>query len=306
MSTFQVLSDVHLEAYTDFSGTCFSCNQKGHRADVCPRLGHEIKNLSVTNYIVPKAPILILAGDLGSLYSPHYIIQFLKTCSENFEQVLYVLGNHEFYFHPPASASGPLRGRGQRADHPKKDMDSLLYNFKRLVNAPENGLSNVTILDRKVVRINGVYFAGATLWTDVSQIKKMPDYVRLGITKQDYQNRHQRDLKWIYRVCSQIKDAPLVLITHHCPSRLFLPKNNFALKNASMYASDLIDNFSENENISFWVFGHTHHNVDVTKNSTRYVTNQVGKKWDKCSSNKSIVFDTVAERSARRAPVLKK
>ena len=112
-----------------------------------------------------------------------------------------------------------------------------------------------------------------------------------------------------------------------------------------MYASDLIDKFSENENISFWVFGHTHHNVDVTKNSTRYVTNQVGKKWDKCSSNKSIVFDTaasgrrprsglkasgsapqrgsardrdreaghsvgqrqaVAERSARRAPVLKK
>ena len=271
MKSFQILSDIHLEASTDFSGTCFSCNKKGHRSDVCPSLGHKI---CVTNYIVPQAPILVLAGDIGSLYSPRYIVQFLKSCAEHFDQVLYVLGNHEFYFSESSE---------------KKDMDFLLFNLKRLVNDPVNGLANVTILDRKVVRINGVYFAGATLWTDVSDLSRIPDYVRLGITKKDYQDRHKRDLKWIKRACREIKDGPLVLITHHCPSRLFLPKNRFAMKNASMYATDLIDKFSDT-NISFWIFGHTHHNVDVTKNSTRYVTNQVGKKWDECSSNKSRIF----------------
>jgi UDP-2,3-diacylglucosamine pyrophosphatase LpxH len=280
MSSFQVLSDVHLEAHTDFSGTCFSCKQKGHRSEVCPRSGYKI---CVTNYIVPSAPILVLAGDIGSLHSPEYILEFLKSCSEHFDHVLYVLGNHEYYF-----KESPVSNTAS-AVH-SCSMDSVLFNFKRLLKDPKNGLANVILLDRKIVRINGIHFAGATLWTDVSDLKKIPDYVRLGITKENYLDRHRRDLKWISRVCNKFKNTALVLITHHCPSKSFLPRNNFTMKNASMYATDLIDKFSENKNVSFWIFGHTHHNIDVTKNSTRYVTNQVGKKWDKCRIDKSGVF----------------
>lgn len=44
----------------------------------------------------PSAPYLALCGDIGYPGAPLYE-SFLKYCSDNFEHVFYVAGNHEYY-----------------------------------------------------------------------------------------------------------------------------------------------------------------------------------------------------------------
>lgn len=66
---FQIMSDLHLEVgrqYADFD-------------------------------IPPKAPYLVLAGDIGRLVDFESLRDFLALQCSNFEKVFYVLGNHEFY-----------------------------------------------------------------------------------------------------------------------------------------------------------------------------------------------------------------
>ena len=47
--------------------------------------------------IPPKAPYLVLAGDIGRLIDYAPLRDFLATQCSKFETVFYVLGNHEFY-----------------------------------------------------------------------------------------------------------------------------------------------------------------------------------------------------------------
>lgn len=66
---FQIMSDLHLEVgrqYADFD-------------------------------IPPKAPYLVLAGDVGRLVDFESLRDFLALQCSKFEKVFYVLGNHEFY-----------------------------------------------------------------------------------------------------------------------------------------------------------------------------------------------------------------
>lgn len=46
--------------------------------------------------IEPKAPILALLGDVGTVNNP-LLFTFLRLQLSQFEIVLYVMGNHEFY-----------------------------------------------------------------------------------------------------------------------------------------------------------------------------------------------------------------
>ena len=46
--------------------------------------------------ITPTTKYLILAGDIGKITTVNFK-QFITYCSERWEKVLYVFGNHEFY-----------------------------------------------------------------------------------------------------------------------------------------------------------------------------------------------------------------
>lgn len=48
-------------------------------------------------YIIPRAPRLISAGDIGRLVDYDPFRDFLQSVCEQFIQVFLVLGNHEFF-----------------------------------------------------------------------------------------------------------------------------------------------------------------------------------------------------------------
>jgi predicted phosphodiesterase len=71
MTSFQILSDLHLEFY------------KKLPTNIC-------------NDHFPKAPTLFLVGDIGYPFDDIWL-QFIKWCESKYEKIFYVQGNHEAY-----------------------------------------------------------------------------------------------------------------------------------------------------------------------------------------------------------------
>ena len=242
MTDFQIVSDLHIE----------------------------YKNNEIPDpltLIKPKSDVLILAGDIGSLYKYQQLHGFLEKLCVHFKNVLYIPGNHEFYMVPNDPLYEPL------------PMDQLIDRLYLL----EKQIPNLYILNQSSVIINNVCITGCTLWSKV-EIAIPRFIVRIhGMTNYLYDKKYSSDLKYINRMikyCKQNK-LKLVVVTHHCPSYSVLlngHKNND--KYVSLYVSKL-DYLLNSSNVHTWVAGHTHKNFDfITDGGTRLVSNQRGKPKD--------------------------
>jgi len=218
-----------------------------------------------SDFITPVQPILIMAGDIGSLYKLDQLGTFLRQVCTMFEQVFYVPGNHEFYLQPGHS---PL---------------SLGTLYKRL-DFIQALIPNLTILNKKAVRFGDTIIAGCTLWSKPEI--KIPSYlVRIhNITTDIYTYMHNTDVEFIQNTINFCKKnkLKLILATHYCPSfRVYdgvkLPTKR--RKVISLYASSLDHLITDT--IQTWVAGHTHINFDFHINNTRIVSNQKGKQNDR-------------------------
>ena len=88
----------------------------------------------------PGADVIVLAGDLDP-YTPG-LVERLRDHWGDAPYIIYVLGNHEFY--------------GTEIDETRARL------------AEECAGAGIHLLDRGTVRIDGIRFIGATLWTDLT------------------------------------------------------------------------------------------------------------------------------------------
>jgi len=124
---------------------------------VCSDIHLEFGPISLEN--TEGAEVLILSGDICVAKDLHENNQegweskydksqnfhtFFQECCFRFPHVIYIAGNHEHYHGDYATTIPTLRER-------------LGY------------LANLHILDKEYVELNGVCFAGATLWTDMNK-----------------------------------------------------------------------------------------------------------------------------------------
>jgi hypothetical protein len=151
------------------------------------------------------ADLVILAGDIDQGGAG------VRWAAETWPDtpVVYVLGNHEPYC---SSIGGALeRCRAAAAG------------------------TNVHVLEREAVTINGVRILGATLWSDLElagdapwarwRLKQgFPDYQ--AITSQtggrlrpaDTAAIHAETVAWLARTLAEPYDGPTIVVTHHAPS----------------------------------------------------------------------------------------
>ena len=125
---------------------------------ICSDLHLEFGDLHLKNE--HNADVLILSGDIcvaADIGKPDpnnfmegtrssRVVDFFKRCSFQFPHVLYVMGNHEHYHGDVATSANKIR--------------SMLES---------NMLSNVRLLDKEFVDIDGIRFIGGTLWTDMNK-----------------------------------------------------------------------------------------------------------------------------------------
>jgi predicted phosphodiesterase len=235
MLTFQILSDIHLEVYEE-----------------CP---------DASEFLIPRANILILAGDICRLHKRKMLEKFLHQVCPMFQAVLYVMGNHEYYW-----VKGCI----------PKTMEELFSVMTEI----KEGIPNLYILNRDTVVIDDVCVAGCTLWsrTVANVPKNVVKIHEMNTCK--YNSMFQEDLAFLEQAISfcQNKNLKLVVVTHHCPTYTVCDKvrDRKRAKYESLYASNLEYLMAENK-IHTWVCGHIHKNFDIKINGTRVVANQKGK-----------------------------
>lgn len=228
--------------------------------------------------IIPSADILILAGDIGSIYKYEQLETFLVKLCPHFKAVLMCIGNREYY---------DMKG------YKPTTMEILLERLMTI----KKGIDNLHILNRNSVQIGDLCIVGCTLWSNLkvnipSFIVKISD-----MNSHIYRKKYEEDLEYIEKMidyCTE-KKLKLVVVTHHCPTFSVLNKQGNQRKKKdkyiSLYASNL-DRLLTKEKVHTWIFGHIHINFDLyTEQGTHIIGNQLGKPKDNVTDyNKSYVL----------------
>jgi len=199
--------------------------------------------------------ILILAGDIGNPFSDSYQ-NFIKCTSENYNTVLIVSGNHEYY-------------------QPKHYMNSV----NEQINNVCSKYNNVHFLNKSTIKIENITFIGCTLWSDISTTNKQSantinDFNRIpNFTRTVYQELFLEHSCWLKETINSTT-GKICVITHHLPSfKLIHPKySHYTLLN-SFFASNLE---SLMETVQYWICGHSHSYNECMVGNCKLFLNPIG------------------------------
>lgn len=205
--------------------------------------------------------ILILAGDIGYLGDQNYSNHpFWDWASENFKQVIVAMGNHEFYkFYDIATLDNGYRLQ-------------IRHNVAAYYN------SIITVGDTDIIV--------STLWAhiplkDASFTEQViSDFRRIRcngelLTFADFNQEHRKCLDFIKTSVAESTAKHKVVVTHHVPSfKMQDPKFNDSKANGAFTVE--LDDYIETSGIDYWIYGHSHCNIDVRIGNTLCVSNQLG------------------------------
>jgi len=241
----------------------------------------EIKNTEGADLLILSGDICV-ASHLGHKDDDNNrsreIHDFFEMCCNEYDNVIYIVGNHEHY-------NGDFQ---YTIPHLKENLCSYLENLH--------------ILDKSVVTINDVTFIGGTLWTDMNNEdpstlysirNMMNDFIKVAngeidnrgkpykvvnrLTPDDVVADHKAMLEYIHSVVDGKPDRKFVVVGHHAPSKLSTkPKyqDDYIMNGA--YSSDLSEFILDHPQIKMWTHGHTHDTFNYLVGSTRVVCNPRG------------------------------
>lgn len=231
--------------------------------------------------IPPIADYLILAGDIGKVNYKNFT-QFLDYVSQNWLKVFYVLGNHEYY-------------------SKKKTHCKLNKLYHELIDTYEN----IILLDKDVYELDGWQIMGCTLWShigddvkdytnclssismykesDTSEEDNATSVRKVPISLEKLNAIHDEERKWLLDAYDPNKNT--IIITHYpvIQENIAHPKYGNQSKNiVNLFSNHLV--FSPKKEL-VCISGHTHYSHDFTKNSVRYISNQMGYQEEVLKGN---------------------
>lgn len=219
-----------------------------------------------------KDSVLVIAGDLCDDDTKALSFMgrsWLGHVSKMFYKILVVPGNHSYY---------------------GTSICNMESKFEKILE--EQKIDNVILLQEKtwLHEETNTLFVGTTLWTDfnkddplikIDAVSFMSDYRRIrtathGKLCPNYiLSQHIRHKQYIITQAQKNKDKNVVVITHHLPSRTLCDKT-YDGSFDSLYASSLEDIILDNENIKYWLSGHTHNPVSLQIGQCQCIVNPVG------------------------------
>lgn len=235
----------------------------------------------------PDADVLVLAGDI------HKHLRAIDAFRDWPVPVIYVHGNHEVYRAQIADFASSLR---HTAEH-----------------------SNVRVLERDAIELNGVRILGCCLWTDyeimgdaeasmVAAEGLLPDHTLIeapngeAFTPRYARTVHEASRAWLAEQLAIPFSGKTVVVTHHGPHEHSIA-DRFAgsIVNGS-FVSDLTPLVREAD---LWIHGHVHDSFDYHIGKCRIVANPRGYagnvkavatpaelRWENERFNPSLVIDT--------------
>jgi Icc-related predicted phosphoesterase len=190
------------------------------------------------------ADILVLAGDITSLENIDAARNEIGWFCSNWDKVVYVPGNHEFYGTSPTIALANLRILEQ--EHPNLNCIITKIHTTTLWFGDDP-----SVTDRHKRSLN-----------DFKKISDFEPWV--------YEENTQARL--ILRREVQIGD---IIVTHHAPSYMSVPTKYSGSILNRFFVSDCED-IIEAHQPSLWIHGHMHDSTDYLIHNTRVVCNPKG------------------------------
>ena len=205
--------------------------------------------------------VLLVAGDSGYVNMPDYAHHpFWRWASEHYKQVIIALGNHEF------------------------------YQFADLADFPD-GLEgevypNVHYYYNSVVSIGDVDIIVSTLWARISPENMyytehgVSDFYRImyhghRLSAPDFNAEHERCLSFLKNAVENSHAKTKIVLTHHVPTELCVaPEFRGSLINGAFTVE--LGNYIANADIDYWVYGHSHRNIEAEIAGTKIISNQLG------------------------------
>ena len=243
VTRFQIMSDLHLEVHQQYQFF----------------------------HIQPRAPYLILAGDIGRLADYQALGVFLISVCSQFLRVYMVLGNHEFF--------GVSRVEGLPLASELQEKPFLKGKLR--------------ILNRKRVDLDDVTILGCTLQSYIPPEsreivrQKVNDFRgRIGgWTVETHVAEHRKDVAWLNEEITTVrkeaggKRQKILVVTHHAPSMTGTsdPAYDKHIWSAA-FGTDLLGKYygSRLNDVQCWIYGHTHYSTDFMKEGVLVVSNQRG------------------------------
>jgi len=211
------------------------------------------------NPLTVNGDILILAGDIVPLHDEFLSHSFFRYISENYRQIFWIPGNHEYYY-----------------------SDISDFDFSSGIKL----LGNISIIDNSVINYEGIHFVFTTLWSEISAknqkriertVSDFECITRNGkkFTVADFNKLHNESLAFLRNNLSD-NTVKTVVVTHHLPSPLCNKEIHQKSSINEAFCSDLTD-LIEESNAAFWIYGHSHYNQKpLHVGNTIMVTNQLG------------------------------
>lgn len=214
---------------------------------------------------IPKCDVLILAGDIfeTSLIAQQCLLEWAKRA----DIILYVMGNHEYWFH---SSMGVAESR----------YDAIITNCNTIL-----GSERIIRLGRYTV--DNINFIGCTLWTEmlnrdgsfandvitISDSRHINDYSGNPLSALYTKSIHRQHLAYIDSNLDHTKTN--IIVTHHAPSWQQMDMRYMGSEINHLFMSNL-DEWISSRNIHTWVHGHLHNGCTSTVGSTIITSNPRG------------------------------
>lgn len=205
--------------------------------------------------------ILILAGDIGYLGDDNYTKHpFWDWASAHYRQVIVCMGNHEFYkFFDVASLQ-----------------DGYCLEIRSNVHSYYNGIVHLEELEIILSTLWAHIPLAEAYYTEqiVSDFKRILYNGEL-MTFAEFNREHDKCFSFIKDAVACSTARYKVVVTHHVPSfQMLCPKFKGSLANGA-FTVELSDYIKES-GIDYWIYGHSHYNIDKVIGRTHCVSNQLG------------------------------
>jgi len=202
-------------------------------------------------FVTPVAPILVIAGDICSVWNPLYK-QFLAWTSRNWFCVIFTAGNHEYH-------------NNDDSKHSIHEADIFMH---RLTEEYPN-LHYLNYGHSYTIPGTNLRFVGATLWANVDPA--IHEYVTNEIKKKDFRRiyaqnaaftpaemtlHHTFHTRFLEQALTPRAKETLIVITHYLPTFELLEPEYKDDIIRTCYAS--ADDFLFTPNITAWICGHGH------------------------------------------------
>lgn len=210
--------------------------------------------------------ILLIAGDSAYLDLPdsgretYKAYDFWDWASRNYKQVIVCLGNHDFY------------GYYDLATMP----DGYCLDIRPNVKAYYNSVAHLLDVDIIISTLwsfiePDIDFIVERSVSDFSLIK----YEGHRLNAQNYNAEHERCLAFIKQSVTESKAKTKIVLTHHVPTQLCTVDEFKGSTINGAFTVELGDYIADS-GIDYWIYGHSHRNMDAKIGKTQIISNQFG------------------------------